>query len=108
MTEQYWVEFREATDSEVAHWAVVTRTADGFPREISAHRVEGEAAMACATANDEAARKRAAVQAAYAAGVKRAAGTGRLTQRVNGIYAAAKAAGIDVQPLPGKNAFRPR
>jgi len=32
VTEQYWVEFRDATDNEVANWAVVTRTADGYPQ----------------------------------------------------------------------------
>lgn len=108
-SEQYWVEFREATDNDIAFWAVASRTGDGMPVDVSAHRSEAEAAQACAERNAVVLAARAErMEAAYQQGVKRAAGTGRLTQRVNGVFAAAKAAGLDIQPATGPNAFRPR
>lgn len=103
MSEQHWVEFREGDGEQPAYWAVVSRGRDGVAVEGSAHRVEGEAVMACAELNG-----RAAADRAYAAGVARAAGAGRLTQKANGIFAEALAAGIDIKPIGGRRGFRPR
>ncbi len=108
VTEQCWVEFADGGGEMPSYWGVVCRRSNGESAEIEAHGTEHDAAIACSELNDQAMAKRRELQAAYEAGVRRAAGTGRLTRQANGVFAAARAAGLTVEPIAGKNAFRPR
>jgi len=105
---QYLVQRIDNGREMPTHWDVIRRDDEGEEVVIESCGTQEGAAHMAASLNGEEMARNAQIDSAYQAGYDRAAGAGRVTRQANGLFAAARAAGINVQPIAGRNAFRPR